>query len=113
MLSKIGVQEIYPEFSISITQIKKVGMCVPPLLNMPQDNRQDHNDRHAYRQKVYIYINVNKHISTSLSDRFYKYDLNHSCLVMYLSTDLLLLTIKSVSIMISHSDWMEKRISDM
>lgn len=86
MLSKIGVQEIYPEFSISITQIKKVGMCVPPLLNMPQDNRQDHNDRHVYRQKVCVY--ENKHISIPLSDRFYKHDLNHSCLIMYLSTDL-------------------------
>lgn len=58
MLSRIGFQEHLPEFYISITQIKERD-CAFPLLNMPQDYRQDQNDSHVYSQKVrYVYISI-------------------------------------------------------
>lgn len=101
MLSRIGFQEHLPEFYISITQIKERD-CAFPLLNMPQDYRQDQNDSHVYSQKVCVHLH--------LSDRIYKHDLYNLFPIMYLMTFNDCLTIKSVSLMIFHSDWMERKI---
>lgn len=77
MLSRIGFQEHLPEFYISITQIKERD-CAFPLLNMPQDYRQDQNDSHVYSQKVCVHLH--------LSDRIYKHGLYNLFPIMYLMT---------------------------
>lgn len=86
MLSRIGFQEHLPEFYISITQIKERDCAFP----------------HVYSQKVCVHLH--------LSDRIYKHDLYNLFPSMYLMTFNDCLTIKSVSLMIFHSDWMEKKI---